>query len=71
MQVFFYGVCAVISRRAREVHRGETPLFVLGVEVLDEGDAQLLAEVLELIKVLVVLLLVLNFGLDAYLTGLG
>lgn len=64
-------MCAVISGRAREVHRGETPLFVLGVEVLDEGDAQFLAEVLELIEVLVVLLLVLNFGLDAYLTGLG
>jgi hypothetical protein len=65
MQVFF---CAVI-RGAREVI-GRS-LFVLGVEILDEGDAQLLAEILELIEVLVVLLLVLNFGLDAYLTGLG
>lgn len=49
----------------------ERPLFVLGVEILDEGDAQFLTEALELIKVLVVLLLVLNFGLDAYLAGLG
>jgi len=37
----------------------------LGVEVLLKGDAELLAQGLELVEVLLVLALVLDLGLDA------
>jgi hypothetical protein len=40
-------------------------LFLLGVEFLPQGDAQLLAETLEGFEVLLVLILVLDLGLDA------
>ena len=41
-------------------------LRLLGIKVLLEGDAELLTKGLELSKVLLVLALVLNLGLDAY-----
>lgn len=39
----------------------------VGVQVLLEGDAELLTQGLELIKVLLVLTLVLNLGLDTWM----
>ena len=46
-------------------------LLRLGVDLLLEGDAELRAEGLELIKVLLVLGLVLDLGLDSCLGGGG
>lgn len=43
-----------------------TSLFLLGVELLLELDAELLAERLELIEVLLVLRRRLDLGLDSY-----
>lgn len=40
-------------------------LLLLGVQLLAEGNAQLLAEALESLNVLLVLLLGLDLGLDA------
>lgn len=40
-------------------------LWELGVQVLSEGDAEFLAEGLELIKVLLVLAGVFDFGFDS------
>lgn len=40
-------------------------LFTLGVEILDEGYTHFLPKILELVKILLILLLVFNFGLDA------
>lgn len=41
-------------------------LFLLGIQLLLEGDAELLPQTLELLEVLVVLGLVLNLLLDTY-----
>jgi hypothetical protein len=40
-------------------------LLLLGVQLFPESNAQLLAQTLELLEVLLVLLLVLDLGLDA------
>ena len=40
-------------------------LFILRVHVLNERNAEFLPEILELVEVLLVLLLVFNFGFDA------
>ena len=40
-------------------------LLLLGVQLLPESNAQLLAKTLELLEVLLVLFLVLDLGLDA------
>lgn len=42
-------------------------LFLLGVKVLLQLDAKLLSQGLELVQVLLVLVLVLDLGLDAYI----
>lgn len=41
-------------------------LFTLRVEIFDEGYTHFLPEILELVKILLILLLILDFGLDAW-----
>lgn len=43
--------------------------FTLGIEIFNEGYAQFLSEILEFVKILLVLLLIFDFGLDAYLSN--
>lgn len=47
-------------------NRFDANLLLLGVELFPESDTQLLAQTIELLKVLLVLFLVLNLGLDAW-----
>lgn len=41
-------------------------LFTLGVKIFDKGYTHFLPEILELFKVLLILLLILDFGLDSW-----
>lgn len=41
-------------------------LLLLGVQLFPESNAQLLAQTLELLEILLVLVLALDLGLDAY-----
>lgn len=50
-----------------EIYVGTCRLRLLGVELLTESNTQLLAETLKGLKVLLVLLLGLDLGLDTYL----
>lgn len=55
----------------KKMNKANANLLLLGVELFPEGDAQLLAQTLELLKVLLVLFLVLDLGLDACNIGLA
>ena len=75
--VFLFFLVYLFIRRSRRKGKkvislsGEPPiedplcLFILRVHILNERNTEFLSKILELVKVLLVLLLVFNFGFDA------